>query len=110
MNTLLLVDHQNARRRTLDSVLASLGCRAVDARTPLDAIVMLQSGARVDGVIVASELCSVSGRGFSRFLSAEFPALPVAVLTEPWELEDIAAFVCPHYFPARVRDRDLATA
>jgi CheY-like chemotaxis protein len=79
----LVVDHEPSRRQRLADAVRHAGGHAVEAATPLEAIVAVERGARaVTAVAVADRLTQTHGDELVGFLTEVHPELRLAVIGE----------------------------
>jgi CheY-like chemotaxis protein len=99
---ILVVDRSAERRRRMVATVRRLGCRPLEATTPLEAIRVLERHSCVTAAAVAEDLTQTEGHELVRFLSEAYVNLRLALVTHDDDLDaadDDDAFV-------RVSDRD----
>jgi signal transduction histidine kinase len=77
----LLIDDDPEVRGVMDEMLAYHGCKVVTAAGGREALEMLKSGPSVDLVLTDLGMPEVTGLDVARAIAAEWPDLPVALIT-----------------------------
>ena len=78
---ILVVDDDPAVREVMDEMLAFLGCKVVTASGGREALELLKAGSAVDLVLTDLGMPDVTGLDVARTIAAQWPDIPVALVT-----------------------------